>query len=136
MLKTEKQTIMEFLGQKPEVKRGVINNLAEDLKGKGYKVAIIRDCKKELPEELKEDAKIEAANLWIHFQIQSEIIQALSMGVDYILIERGIRQTELTFEKLLKNGKISQEKQDNFKRLFLRELRPDKVIEVGRLEDV
>ena len=70
--------------------------------------------------------------MWIHFQIQSEIILALSAGVEYILIERGIKQTKLEFDELLKNGKISQEKRDNFKRLILREFKSDKVIDLEK----
>ena len=70
--------------------------------------------------------------MWIHFQIQSKIILALSAGVEYILIERGIKQTELEFDELLKNGKISQEKRDNFKRLILREFKSDKVIDLEK----
>lgn len=115
MLKTEKQTIMEFLG-KTDVKKKFMNVLAEKLRKEGHSVAIIEDCKESLPEELKKCEDLEAVNLWIHFQIQSEIILALSAGVEYILIERGIKQTKLEFDELLKNGKISQEKRDNFKR--------------------
>ena len=128
MLKTEKQTIMEFLG-KTDVKKKFMNVLAEKLRKEGHSVAIIEDCKESLPEELKKCEDLEAVNLWIHFQIQSEIILALSAGVEYILIERGIKQTKLEFDELLKNGKISQEKRDNFKRLILREFKSDKVID-------
>ncbi len=131
MLKTEKQTIMEFLG-KTDVKKKFMNVLAEKLRKEGHSVAIIEDCKESLPEELKKCEDLEAVNLWIHFQIQSEIILALSAGVEYILIERGIKQTELEFDELLKNGKISQEKRDNFKRLILREFKSDKVIDLEK----
>ena len=131
MLKTEKQTIMEFLG-KTDVKKKIMNLLAEKLRKEGHSVAIIEDCKESLPEELKKCEDLEAVNLWIHFQIQSEIILALSAGVEYILIERGIKQTELEFDELLKNGKISQEKRDNFKRLILREFKSDKVIDLEK----
>lgn len=131
MLKTEKQTIMEFLG-KTDVKKKIMNVLAEKLRKEGHSVAIIEDCKESLPEELKKCEDLEAVNLWIHFQIQSEIILALSAGVEYILIERGIKQTELEFDELLKNGKISQEKRDNFKRLILREFKSDKVIDLEK----
>ena len=131
MLKTEKQTIMEFLG-KTDVKKKFMNVLAEKLRKEGHSVAIIEDCKESLPEELKKCEDIEAVNLWIHFQIQSEIILALSAGVEYILIERGIKQTKLEFDELLKNGKISQEKRDNFKRLILREFKSDKVIDLEK----
>ncbi|GEM_PF-3601521 len=131
MLKTEKQTIMEFLG-KTDVKKKFMNVLAEKLRKEGHSVAIIEDCKESLPEELKKCEDLEAVNLWIHFQIQSEIILALSAGVEYILIERGIKQTKLEFDELLKNGKISQEKRDNFKRLILREFKSDKVIDLEK----
>lgn len=131
MLKTKKQTIMEFLGR-TDVKKEIMNVLAEKLRKKGHSVAIIEDCKESLPEELKKCEDLEAVNLWIHFQIQSEIILALSAGVEYILIERGIKQTELEFDELLKNGKISQEKRDNFKRLILREFKSDKVIDLEK----
>ena len=131
MLKTEKQTIVEFLG-KTDVKKKIMNGLAEKLRKEGHSVAIIEDCKESLPEELKKCEDLEAVNLWIHFQIQSEIILALSAGVEYILIERGIKQTELEFDELLKNGKISQEKRDNFKRLILREFKSDKVIDLEK----
>lgn len=131
MLKTEKQTIVEFLG-KTDVKKKIMNVLAENLRKEGHSVAIIEDCKESLPEELKKCEDLEAVNLWIHFQIQSEIILALSAGVEYILIERGIKQTELEFDELLKNGKISQEKRDNFKRLILREFKSDKVIDLEK----
>ena len=131
MLKTEKQTIMEFLG-KTDVKKKFMNVLAEKLRKEGHSVAIIEDCKESLPEELKKCEDLEAVNLWIHFQIQSKIILALSAGVEYILIERGIKQTELEFDVLLKNGKISQEKRDNFKRLILREFKSDKVIDLEK----
>ena len=131
MLKTEKQTIMEFLG-KTDVKIKFMNVLAEKLRKEGHSVAIIEDCKESLPEELKKCEDLEAVNLWIHFQIQSEIILALSAGVEYILIERGIKQTKLEFDELLKNGKISQEKRDNFKRLILREFKSDKVIDLEK----
>lgn len=131
MLKTEKQTIVEFLG-KTDVKKKFMNVLAEKLRKEGHSVAIIEDCKESLPEELKKCEDLEAVNLWIHFQIQSEIILALSAGVEYILIERGIKQTELEFDELLKNGKISQEKRDNFKRLILREFKSDKVIDLEK----
>ena len=131
MLKTEKQTIMEFLG-KTDVKKKIMNVLAEKLRKEGHSVAIIEDCKESLPEELKKCEDLEAVNLWIHFQIQSKIILALSAGVEYILIERGIKQTELEFDELLKNGKISQEKRDNFKRLILREFKSDKVIDLEK----
>ena len=131
MLKTEKQTIMEFLG-KTDVKKKFMNVLAEILRKEGHSVAIIEDCKESLPEELKKCEDLEAVNLWIHFQIQSEIILALSAGVEYILIERGIKQTKLEFDELLKNGKISQEKRDNFKRLILREFKSDKVIDLEK----
>lgn len=131
MLKTEKQTIVEFLG-KTDVKKKIMNMLAENLRKEGHSVAIIEDCKESLPEELKKCEDLEAVNLWIHFQIQSEIILALSAGVEYILIERGIKQTELEFDELLKNGKISQEKRDNFKRLILREFKSDKVIDLEK----
>ena len=131
MLKTEKQTIMEFLG-KTDVKKKFMNVLAEKLRKEGHSVAIIEDCKESLPEELKKCEDLEAVNLWIHFQIQSEIILALSAGVEYILIERGIKQTKLEFDELLKNGKISQEKSDNFKRLILREFKSDKVIDLEK----
>ena len=131
MLKTEKQTIMEFLG-KTDVKKKFMNVLAEKLRKEGHSVAIIEDCKESLPEELKKCEDLEAVNLWIHFQIQSKIILALSAGVEYILIERGIKQTELEFDELLKNGKISQEKRDNFKRLILREIKSDKVIDLEK----
>ena len=126
MLKTEKQTIMEFLG-KTDVKKKFMNVLAEKLRKEGHSVAIIEDCKESLPEELKKCEDLEAVNLWIHFQIQSEIILALSAGVEYILIERGIKQTKLEFDELLKNGKISQEKRDNF-----REFKSDKVIDLEK----
>lgn len=135
MLKTEKQTIMEFLG-KTDVKKKFMNVLAEKLRKEGHSVAIIEDCKESLPEELKKCEDLEAVNLWIHFQIQSEIILALSAGVEYILIERGIKQTELEFDELLKNGKISQEKRDNFKRLILREFKSDKVIDLEKQKNV
>lgn len=131
MLKTKKQTIMEFLGR-TDVKKKIMNVLAEKLRKEGHSVAIIEDCKESLPEELKKCEDLEAVNLWIHFQIQSEIILALSAGVEYILIERGIKQTELEFDELLKNGKISQEKRDNFKRLILREFKSDKVIDLEK----
>ena len=131
MLKTEKQTIMEFLG-KTDVKKKFMTVLAEKLRKEGHSVAIIEDCKESLPEELKKCEDLEAVNLWIHFQIQSKIILALSAGVEYILIERGIKQTELEFDELLKNGKISQEKRDNFKRLILREFKSDKVIDLEK----
>ena len=131
MLKTEKQTIVEFLG-KTDVKKKFMNVLAEKLRKEGHSVAIIEDCKESLPEELKKCEDLEAVNLWIHFQIQSKIILALSAGVEYILIERGIKQTELEFDELLKNGKISQEKRDNFKRLILREFKSDKVIDLEK----
>lgn len=131
MLKTEKQTIVEFLG-KTDVKKKIMNVLAEKLRKEGHSVAIIEDCKESLPEELKKCEDLEAVNLWIHFQIQSKIILALSAGVEYILIERGIKQTELEFDELLKNGKISQEKRDNFKRLILREFKSDKVIDLEK----
>ena len=131
MLKTEKQTIMEFLG-KTDVKKKFMNVLAEKLRKEGHSVAIIEDCKESLPEELKKCEDLDAVNLWIHFQIQSKIILALSAGVEYILIERGIKQTELEFDELLKNGKISQEKRDNFKRLILREFKSDKVIDLEK----
>lgn len=131
MLKTEKQTIVEFLGR-TDVKKKIMNVLAEKLRKEGHSVAIIEDCKESLPEELKKCEDLEAVNLWIHFQIQSEIILALSAGVEYILIERGIKQTELEFDELLKNGKISQEKRDNFKRLILREFKSDKVIDLEK----
>ena len=131
MLKTEKQTIMEFLG-KTDVKKKFMNVLAEKLRKEGHSVAIIEDCKESLPEELKKCEDLEAVNLWIHFQIQSKNILALSAGVEYILIERGIKQTELEFDELLKNGKISQEKRDNFKRLILREFKSDKVIDLEK----
>ena len=131
MLKTEKQTIMEFLG-KTDVKKKFMNVLAEKLRKEGHSVAIIEDCKESLPEELKKCEDLEAVNLWIHFQIQSEIILALSAGVEYILIERLIKQTKLEFDELLKNGKISQEKRDNFKRLILREFKSDKVIDLEK----
>lgn len=131
MLKTKKQTIMEFLGR-TDVKKKIMNVLAEKLREEGHSVAIIEDCKESLPEELKKCEDLEAVNLWIHFQIQSEIILALSAGVEYILIERGIKQTELEFDELLKNGKISQEKRDNFKRLILREFKSDKVIDLEK----
>lgn len=131
MLKTEKQTIMEFLG-KTDVKKKFMNVLAEKLRKEGHSVAIIEDCKESLPEELKKCEDLEAVNLWIHFQIQSEIILALSAGVEYILIEMGIKQTKLEFDELLKNGKISQEKRDNFKRLILREFKSDKVIDLEK----
>lgn len=131
MLKTEKQTIMEFLG-KTDVKKKFMNVLAEKLRKEGHSVAIIEDCKESLPEELKKCEDLEAVNLWIHFQIQSKIILAISAGVEYILIERGIKQTELEFDELLKNGKISQEKRDNFKRLILREFKSDKVIDLEK----
>ena len=131
MLKTEKQTIMEFLG-KTDVKKKFMNVLAEKLRKEGHSVAIIEDCKESLPEELKKCEDLEAVNLWIHLQIQSKIILALSAGVEYILIERGIKQTELEFDELLKNGKISQEKRDNFKRLILREFKSDKVIDLEK----
>ena len=131
MLKTEKQTIMEFLG-KTDVKKKFMNVLAEKLRKEGHSVAIIEDCKESLPEELKKCEDLEAVNLWIHFQIQSEIILALSAGVEYILIERGIKQTKLEFDELLKNGKISQEKRDNFKRLIIREFKSDKVIDLEK----
>ena len=131
MLKTEKQKIMEFLG-KTDVKKKFMNVLAEKLRKEGHSVAIIEDCKESLPEELKKCEDLEAVNLWIHFQIQSEIILALSAGVEYILIERGIKQTKLEFDELLKNGKISQEKRDNFKRLILREFKSDKVIDLEK----
>ena len=131
MLKTEKQTIMEFLG-KTDVEKKFMKVLAEKLRKEGHSVAIIEDCKESLPEELKKCEDLEAVNLWIHFQIQSEIILALSAGVEYILIERGIKQTELEFDELLKNGKISQEKRDNFKRLILREFKSDKVIDLEK----
>lgn len=131
MLKTEKQTIMEFLG-KTDVKKKFMNVLAEKLRKEGHSVAIIEDCKESLPEELKKCEDLEAVNLWIHFQIQSESILALSAGVEYILIERGIKQTKLEFDELLKNGKISQEKRDNFKRLILREFKSDKVIDLEK----
>ena len=131
MIKTEKQTIMEFLG-KTDVKKKFMNVLAEKLRKEGHSVAIIEDCKESLPEELKKCEDLEAVNLWIHFQIQSKIILALSAGVEYILIERGIKQTELEFDELLKNGKISQEKRDNFKRLILREFKSDKVIDLEK----
>ena len=131
MLKTEKQTIMEFLGN-TDVKKKFMNVLAEKLRKEGHSVAIIEDCKESLPEELKKCEDLEAVNLWIHFQIQSEIILALSAGVEYILIERGIKQTKLEFDELLKNGKISQEKRDNFKRLILREFKSDKVIDLEK----
>lgn len=134
MLKTEKQTIMEFLGR-TDVKKKFMNVLAEKLRKEGHSVAIIEDCKESLPEELKKCEDLEAVNLWIHFQIQSEIILALSAGVEYILIERGIKQTELEFDELLKNGKISQEKRDNFKRLILREFKSDKVIDLEKKND-
>ena len=134
MLKTEKQTIVEFLG-KTDVKKKIMNVLAEKLRKEGHSVAIIEDCKESLPEELKKCEDLEAVNLWIHFQIQSEIILALSAGVEYILIERGIKQTELEFDELLKNGKISQEKRDNFKRLILREFKSDKVIDLEKKND-
>ena len=52
MLKTEKQTIMEFLG-KTDVKKKFMNVLAEKLRKEGHSVAIIEDCKESLPEELK-----------------------------------------------------------------------------------
>lgn len=135
MLKTEKQTIMEFLG-KTDVKKKFMNVLAEKLRKEGHSVAIIEDCKESLPEELKKCEDLEAVNLWIHFQIQSKIILALSAGVEYILIERGIKQTELEFDELLKNGKISQEKRDNFKRLILREFKSDKVIDLEKQKNV
>lgn len=131
MLKTKKQTIVEFLG-KTDVKKKIMNVLAENLRKEGHSVAIIEDCKESLPEELKKCEDLEAVNLWIHFQIQSEIILALSAGVEYILIERGIKQTELEFDELLKNGKISQEKRDNFKRLILREFKSDRVIDLEK----
>ena len=131
MLKTKKQTIMEFLGR-TDVKKKIMNVLAEKLREEGHSVAIIEDCKESLPEELKKCEDLEAVNLWIHFQIQSEIILALSAGVEYILIERGIKQTKLEFDELLKNGKISQEKRDNFKRLILREFKSDKVIDLEK----
>ena len=135
MLKTEKQKIMEFLG-KTDVKKTVMNVLAEKLRKEGHSVAIIEDCKERLPKELKKCDDLEAVNLWIHFQVQSEIILALSAGVEYILIERGIKQTELEFDELLKNGKISQEKRDNFKRLILREVKSDKVIDLEKQKNV
>ena len=122
---------MEFLG-KTDVKKKFMNVLAEKLRKEGHSVAIIEDCKESLPEELKKCEDLEAVNLWIHFQIQSKIILALSAGVEYILIERGIKQTELEFDELLKNGKISQEKRDNFKRLILREFKSDKVIDLEK----
>lgn len=122
---------MEFLGR-TDVKKKIMNVLAEKLRKEGHSVAIIEDCKESLPEELKKCEDLEAVNLWIHFQIQSEIILALSAGVEYILIERGIKQTELEFDELLKNGKISQEKRDNFKRLILREFKSDKVIDLEK----
>ena len=131
MLKTEKQTIMEFLG-KTDVKKKFMNVLAEKLRKEGHSVAIIEDCKESLPEELKKCEDLEAVNLWIHFQIQCEIILAHRDGVEYILIERGIKQTKLEFDELLKNGKISQEKRDNFKRLILREFKSDKVIDLEK----
>ena len=131
MLKTEKQTIMEFLG-KTDVKKKFMNVLAEKLRKEGHSVAIIEDCKESLPEELKKCEDLEAVNLWIHFQIQSKMILTLSTGVKYILIEREIKQTELEFDELLKNGKISQEKRDNFKRLILREFKSDKVIDLEK----
>ena len=69
------------------------------------------------------------------FEIQKELIRIRNLDAKIILLTRGLEQMKLDFWKLLSEKKISQEEYDLFKRLILRDLKSDFIIEADCMDD-
>lgn len=127
------KVIVEFVGTTAK-KKEAVERTAEKYRKKGYKVIVISDCEENLPQELSE-ANYKDINLWMLFEIQKELIRIRNLDAKIILLTRGLEQMKLDFWKLLSEKKISQEEYDLFKRLILRDLKSDFIIEADCMDD-
>ncbi len=121
-----KPFMVEFMGTPEAGKTTSIEKLQNVLSSKGYKVMRLQESAERLPEEIPKGTKY--ANLWMHYQTQSECLRAKFSNCDIVLADRGLVDSNFYGKKFLWEEVWTDEEYQKFRMQFMEELFPDLVI--------
>lgn len=121
-----KPFMVEFTGTPEAGKTTTINNVANKLVSIGYKVSILQESAERLPTDIPKGTW--HANLWMHYQTLSGILQASYFQTDIILIDRGLIDSSFYGKKFLWEGICTETQYQKFREQFIEDLFPDFLI--------
>lgn len=118
-----KPFMVKFTGTPEAGKTTSIKNIANKLLNYGYRVEILQESAENLPQEIPKGTW--EANLWMHYQTISKILQASYFQADVVFIDRGLIDSKFYGKKFLWEGYCSDEQYKKFEDQFIEELMPD-----------
>lgn len=129
-----KPFMVEFTGTPEAGKTTTIKNVANKFASIGYKVSVLQESAERLPPDIPKGTW--DANLWMHYQTLSGILQASYFQTDIILIDRGLIDSSFYGKKFLWEGVCTKVQYQKFRQQFIDELFPDFLIALTVLPEV
>lgn len=118
-----KPFMVEFSGTPEAGKTTTIMKLADMLRDWNYKVMTLKESAESLPAEIPKGTF--DANMWMHLITQAGVLKAIHSDADIVLIDRGVIDSEFYGEKYLAEKGCTKKQHAEFKRTFLKYLKPD-----------
>lgn len=118
-----KPFMVEFSGTPEAGKTTTIMKLADMLQNRNYKVMTLKESAESLPSEIPKGTF--DANMWMHLITQAGVLKAIYSDADIVLIDRGVIDSEFYGEKYLAEKGCTKKQHAEFKRTFLKYLKPD-----------
>lgn len=118
--------MVEFTGTPEAGKTTVIERLQKSLEEQGFKVTVIQESAELKPSEFPKGSW--DANLWMRHITCSEILKAMYLSTQIILIDRGSIDHEFFGLKFLKSNKCSIDEYISYMSLITPKLYPDYLI--------
>ena len=118
-----KPFMVEFSGTPEAGKTTTIMKLADMLRNRNYKVMTLKESAESLPAEIPKGTF--DANMWMHLITQAGVLKAIYSDADIVLIDRGVIDSEFYGEKYLAEKGCTKKQYAEFKRMFLKSLKPD-----------
>lgn len=118
-----KTFMVEFSGTPEAGKTTTIMKLADMLRNRNYKVMTLKESAESLPAEIPKGTF--DANMWMHLITQAGVLKAINSDADIVLIDRGLIDSEFYGEKYLAEKGCTKKQYAEFKRMFLKSLKPD-----------
>ena len=115
--------MIEFTGTPEAGETTVITNVSNQLTALGYRVFVLKESAEKLPRQIPKGTW--DANLWMHYQTMSGILNAKYIDTDIVLIDRGLVDSNFYGKRFLWNNLCTKEKYEKFRNQFIDELFPD-----------
>ena len=118
--------MIEFTGTPEAGKTTVIHRLEQILSTQGFSVTIIQESAETQPIEFPKGSW--DANFWMRYISCANILHALYIPCDIVIIDRGIIDLQFWGIKFLKNNSCTKEEYSSYMNMFPKKLIPDFLI--------